>query len=76
MNTFNLVIDAIGKAESLYKKKYGALERQLRDQFVHPEKGVFNELPDPQKFLGRKVKNPETGEIFISDGNEWKPFEG
>lgn len=63
-------------AEKLYKKKYGALERQLRDQFVNPEKATFNDLPDAQKYLGRKVKNPETGEIFISDGNEWKPFKG
>lgn len=64
------------KAESIYKKKYGALERSLKDQFINPEKGTFNEMPEPQKYLGRKIKNPETGEVFISDGNEWKLFKG
>jgi hypothetical protein len=63
-------------AKKLYKKKYGALERQLIEQFVHPEKGTFTDMPEPQKHLGRKIQNPETGEVFISDGVEWKPFKG
>lgn len=64
------------KAEALYKKRYGSLEKDLRDQFVNPEKASFKEMPDANKYLGRKIKNPETGEVFISDGNEWKPFKG
>lgn len=63
-------------AEQRYKKKYGQQEKQLKDLFVNADKGVFNDFPDPQKYLGRKVKDTKTGEVFISDGNEWKPFEG
>lgn len=63
-------------AEKLYKKKYGALERQLKEQFIHPEKGTFDQMPDANKYLGRKIKDSETGEILISDGKEWKPFKG
>lgn len=64
------------KAEARYKKRYGGLEKDLKDQFVNPEKATFKEMPDANKFLGRKIKNPETGEVFISDGKEWKPFKG
>jgi len=64
------------KAEKLYKEKYGDLEKELKDKFINPEKGVFKDMPDANMYLGRKIKNPETGEIFISDGNEWKPFKG
>lgn len=60
-------------AEARYKKQFGQQEKELRDQFINPEKGVFKELPDANKFLGRRIKNPETGEILISDGIEWKP---
>jgi hypothetical protein len=63
-------------AENLYKKKFGSEEKKLVDLFVNPAKGVFDEKPDPQKYLGRKIKDPKTGEIFISDGIEWKPFKG
>jgi hypothetical protein len=63
-------------ADTRYKKRYGSLEKDLKEQFVNPEKGSFSELPDANKYLGRKIKNPETGEIFISDGKEWKPFKG
>ena len=63
-------------AEQRYKKKYADKEKELLKFFVNPEKGTFNELPDASQFLGRKLKNPETGEIFISDGSTWKPFKG
>jgi hypothetical protein len=63
-------------AESRYKKEYRVKENELLDLFVNPEKGDFKELPDAKKYLGRKIEDPETGEIFISDGNEWKPFRG
>jgi hypothetical protein len=62
------------KVESIYKKRYGEQERALKDQFVNPDKGIFEEKPDAHKFLGKRLKDPNTGEIFISDGKEWKPF--
>ncbi len=63
-------------AEKRYEKRYGGLEKDLMNQFITPDKGVFEKMPEPNKYLGRKIKNPETGEIFISDGKEWKPFKG
>lgn len=64
------------KAETLFKKKYGyELDKMLSD-FVTPEKKSFSEMPNPKQYLGRKIKNPETGEIFISDGENWTPFKG
>jgi len=64
------------KAEAIYRKTYGPQEKRLRELFVNPEKQTFKEMPSAFQYLGRKIKNPETGEIFISDGNEWKPFRG
>ncbi len=64
------------KAEKLYKKKFGPLEKQLVEQFVSTDKGIFNEKPDAAKHLGRKIKDSETGEIYISNGTEWTPFKG
>jgi hypothetical protein len=63
-------------AEKKYQKKYGTQEKELIDQFVSPEKGMFKQLPDANKNLGKKIKNTETGEILISDGAEWKPYKG
>lgn len=62
------------KAESLYKKKYGAQEKALIDEFISPKQKKFDDFPDANKYLGKKVKDTKTGEVFISDGNEWKPF--
>jgi len=63
-------------AERRFNQKYGKQLHEMRERFVHPEKETFSERPNPEKYLGRKIKNPETGEIFISDGKEWKPFKG
>ncbi len=62
-------------AEAKYKKEFGKQEKELRDKFINPEKGTFKDLPSAEEFLGRKIKNPDTGEIFISDGTQWKPIE-
>lgn len=67
---------SFSEAQKRYKKKFRGQENELISQFITPEKAKFNEMPEPSKYLGRKIKNPETGEIFISDGNEWKPFRG
>jgi len=64
------------KAETLYKKRYGGLEKDLLSKFVNPEKGSFKSMPNANEYLGRKIKDDKTGEIFISDGKEWKPFKG
>ena len=37
------------------------------------EIGQFSSLPDPAKFKGRKMREKKTGEILISDGENWNP---
>lgn len=32
---------------------------------------TFPKLPDPAQFKGKKVRNTDTGEMFISDGFKW-----
>jgi hypothetical protein len=64
------------EAERKFKKEYGSELQRKIDKFIEPDQKNFNEMPSPKKFLGKKVMNENTGEIFISDGNEWKPFEG
>lgn len=63
-------------AERIYKKKYGNQEKRLRELFVNPEKKTFSDLPSPFQYLGEKIEDEDTGEMFISDGVEWKPFRG
>jgi len=64
------------KAESIFKKKYGSqIERMMKD-FITPERKVFTDRPDPKQYLGKKIKDKDTDEIFISDGENWIPFEG
>lgn len=60
------------KAESLYKKKYGDLEKAMLEEFAVPKQKVYDVLPDPRKFLGLEMEDPDTGEVFISDGKTWK----
>lgn len=65
---------SFSQAERKFKQKYSdQLQKKLKE-FSMPQKEKYNELPDANKFLGKKMRNPDTGEIFISDGKEWKPF--
>ena len=38
--------------------------------------GEFESLPSAFEFKGRKIRNPETGEILQSDGENWNPVQG
>lgn len=64
------------QAERIYQKKYGPTEKEILNNFIVPEKAMFKSFPDANKFLGKKVEDTKTGEIYISDGIEWKPFKG
>lgn len=46
---------------------------KLRDKF--DEIGLFTSLPNASQFKGKKIRNKETGEILISDGEQWKTQE-
>ena len=61
-------------AEKRFKKKYGKELNTMLENFSTPENKVFNEKPDPSKYLGKKLEDKETGEIFISDGKDWKLY--
>lgn len=37
------------------------------------EIGQFTSKPNPAEFKGRRIVDEKTGEIFVSDGNEWVP---
>ena len=44
---------------------------QLRDDFVHPNKNKFSQMPDAKIYNGRKLEDETTGQVFISNGTEW-----
>lgn len=35
--------------------------------------GQFTSLPNAAEFPGKKIQNPDTGEVLVSDGEEWRP---
>jgi hypothetical protein len=62
------------KAQRIAEKKYRKEFDELKKEFVSPSKEKFKELPNPVKMQGEKIRNDETGEVFISDGKGWKPY--
>jgi hypothetical protein len=54
-------------AEQLSEEKIG----QLAEKFN--QIGQFSSKPAPSEFKGKKIRDKETGEIFISDGENWIP---
>lgn len=47
----------------------------LKDRFVNPNKKAFTSLPEAAAYKGKRIKNKDTGEIFISNGESWEPEE-
>ena len=39
------------------------------------EIGQFSSLPAASQFKGRKIRDKDTGEILVSDGENWTPVE-
>lgn len=69
---------SFSEAERKFKREYGSELQRKIDKFLEPpapKNNQFKELPSAKQYLGKKMKNPETGEIFISDGITWKPYE-
>lgn len=62
---------SFSQAESNAKKEIAPQVAQLKQQFVNPNKRSFSSLPDASFYKGKKIKDEETGEIFISDGKSW-----
>jgi hypothetical protein len=61
------------QAEKIFRKKYGKQLDSLTKEFVKPNQKSFKGFPTASDYLGQRIKDPKTGEIFISDGTVWKP---
>lgn len=68
---------SLTSAERLWRKRHAKDIESVKESFINPKKqsSSLKNFP-PSQYKGKKVENEETGEIFISDGNEWKPFKG
>ena len=62
---------SISQAERRYKKENAGAIKELKEEFVNPEKKVFSKVPDASLYPGRSYEDTETGEKFISNGKEW-----
>ena len=45
--------------------------KQLRKQYVNPDADTFNIMPPASQYRGKKIQDETTGQVFLSDGNEW-----
>jgi hypothetical protein len=63
----------LSKAEAIFRKKYGNQIKDLKEEFVNPEKKVFHDMPDANLYHGRELIDDETGKKFKSDGKQWIP---
>ena len=61
-------------AESLAEKMSEKQVEKFSKKFA--DIGSFPSLPNPSEFKGRKIKDEETGQILMSNGTDWVPFEG
>lgn len=61
-------------AERIFEKQNKDKLKEWHDEFVEPTKKKFSGLDqaDPKKLMGRKIRDSSTGEVYVSDGNEWK----
>lgn len=64
------------KAERIFDKKYKDEINEIKKEFVNPTQKTYKSLNDanPSKFMGKKIQDEETGEIFVSDGKSWVPL--
>ena len=60
-------------AKRMYRKENEEKIKNLRNEFINPEKSGISSLDSDsaRRYPGRKVKDPQTGQIFISKNNEW-----
>lgn len=54
-------------AENLSEKKVTELAQKFK------QIGQFTSKPNASEFKGKRIKDKETGEIFVSDGENWIP---
>ena len=66
---------SISKAERIFKKEFAPRMKEIREEFVNPEKKAFSSLPSAKMYVGRTVVDEETGQQLRSDGNDWVPVQ-
>lgn len=59
------------RAEYLAEKLSEPITEQLTQKFK--QIGQFSSKPSPAEFKGKRIRDKETGEIFISNGENWIP---
>lgn len=64
---------SVSKAERIFKKEYAPKMKELREEFVNPEKKEFSSMPEASRYSGRRMVDEETGQTFVSNGKEWTP---
>ncbi len=60
-------------AEDFAERKSAKEVDELAKKF--DEIGQFSSQPAASEFKGRKIRDKDTGEILISDGENWKPVQ-
>lgn len=58
-------------AEDIATRRSEPIINKLSEKFQTI--GQFSSLPEASQFSGRKIRNPDTGEIMQSDGEKWNP---
>lgn len=64
---------SVSKAERIFKKEFAPKIKELREEFVRPDKKSFSDLPSASNYAGRKMVDEDTGQVFVSDGRNWVP---
>lgn len=65
----------LSKAKGHYKNWLDTLDQQgtsAKPPSAPSSGATFNELPPPNKYKGKIIRNPDTGERMQSDGMRWK----
>jgi len=63
------------EAQSRAMKKIEPQLEALKNQYRNPDSKIFNALPVPSFYSGKRIKDEETGRVFKSNGKEWIPEE-
>lgn len=64
---------SLSKAKRIFAKEFEPKRKELHEEFVNPEKKTFQHQPDASLYRGKRMLDDETGQILVSDGENWIP---
>lgn len=68
--------EAKEKLKDLSRRYPQLSDEQEMQRFQQPQQqNIFNELPDPAQFNGKRIRDKKTGQILMSNGVQWIPAE-